>query len=108
MGARRAPVVPAAGAGDVAPGFAVAGAAGALAAAPAGRSGNAGRSAVRVGAGAIGVVFDTVGRNGDGGPPLATPALGAARPDGGAAGGASVGGDCCGGPLNGGREGPAA
>jgi hypothetical protein len=53
-------------------------------------------------------VFDTVGRNGDGGPPFATPALGAARPAGGAAGGASVGGGDCDAPLDAGREAPPA
>ena len=61
-------------------------------AAAAGRCGKAGRSAVFVGAGAIGVVLETVGRSGDGDPPLlAGPVLGAARPDpaGGTNGGAA-------------------
>src|SRR5687768_16891307 len=69
-----------------------AGAAGALGTgADFGRSGNAGRSAVRVAGAAIGVLLETVGRSGEGDPPLAPPPLGAARPEAGGAGGTNGG-----------------
>src|SRR5688500_15421823 len=86
IGARRAGVgVPVA----VNPGRGAAG--GALDAGAFGRSGNEGRSAVFVAGGATGVVFETVGRRGEGEPPFAPPVLGAARPDADDAGAANGG-----------------
>src|SRR5687768_17177372 len=85
IGARRAGVA-APGEPDAGRGAAGGAALGAGAGAAFGRSGNAGRSAVLVGGAATGVVFETVGRSGEGDPPFAPPALGPARPDAGDAG----------------------